>query len=1506
MNEQSTTSSGEAAAYQDNLIHAALPAWIRAASIEQLQQLQDASSLSLYWRERCQQLLAPLQGVEAFCRPLLQQALQARWPALDTAALVWRHGEREPVVTSMPIGVPVTVPVYRTMPLLEAALRNFNDGQSEEGGMLVGNRLQRVDDQPAPELPSAAQFAAFCRQLDLGAQYQQHLRSVLEPDAEAGEQARSVLARQRRYALLVDAQRAWIEGAVDAAEHQLLTRLCGLHWPLTLNGDPLKARRLNLLGCDLEQIVVLDARDQSWSPLVTSSRRVIAWIPGDPHTPLRSYPSLRHFANDLGHRLRTAEYQRFFSRFVRRRDSQRFFSAVISGYDGVTDLANIALDEHMSDWPTPLFDSLAAAHIAQIKDDAALLATPVAELDRQVQREHDQRLAAEGWALLNLAGLFVPGLGLALLAVTAWQVLDEVYLGVEAWREGDHSEAMDHLCNVALDVASAALVAAGGSVVARVWTRSAVVDELLPHTLPDARVRLGQPMLEAFRSTPPAEALRDSQGVYRAGERCWVSIDGHAYEATPGTDQQPWTLRRRNGLAPALRHNGAGAWRLWFEQPRQWQDAHYLFRRLALSETRLNDEEIDIILHSTYTSAEHLRALHVHDRPADALLRDSTQRVALVARIRRAVSQLRQGLQPGDLTVLDHARSLPGAAELSDQALAERLWSERRSFFQRLYHAVQDSPSAQAQVLRRDFPGLSVLAAEELVAGASPTHREQLLASARVPLAMATRAQRSVRALRVSRALAGLSLETEQSLDLARLSLHIGSRLPGAPGTLRWRLFDGSRERFVAQFGAIDPAPPSGTVRQLDLLLGSAGFELFDAGGQALGNAADELFNTLALAYDDAERTALGIGEPFAHNLRVLIARQARQQPEQVEQALGLRQPVSWFRLPARLADGRLGYPLSGRGGGRGVPRALYARVRMLYPMMSDAEIEHWTQQLRSTGQQVERVLNRLGGEMQQLEGTLRRWVTSGSGLLARIDRSRFCDQLLGAWRRMTPRLASVADQSSGYRLRIYGTHLPSLPSLPEAISFAHVDVLSLRDVGLSQMPTMFLRSFPGLRTLELSGNLLAQLPQGIERLGRLRELALENNLIHLDAEQAARLAACEHLRTLNLGGNPLGFAVSVQRMSQLRTLNLRETLLPSLPEGLLESTELLIADLRGNQIRTLPERFFRAPRWLTSTLMLEDNPLEPAAAARLAQLFGEPQAAGMQVAGTLLSGPWLDTVEPGLRAVYAATWDALAQRPAATGLFELLQRLQQSADFLDNDVAMGRRVWSLLEAAERYPELGEELFNLANLPLTCQDSAALSFSGLELHLLVWQARLSASSGGGSEERALLHLGRQLWRLDEVERIALADLQARHADGANPDQIEVALAYRVGLREVLDLPAQPQDMLFAGVSGVDQGRLEQARDQVLAAETVPTLAASLVQREFWQTWLEQRYAERLQALDEPFQARLAALMDEAEAGTSEEGQYLEQMNRVRDERQAARHALLLTLTEQLLAAHLAT
>ncbi|WP_459205534.1 NEL-type E3 ubiquitin ligase domain-containing protein [Pseudomonas sp. MLB6B] len=1505
-NTPSTVS--QAARYQDELIQNALPAWLRKASAAQIELLREASALSLYWRERWQHVLSQLQGIEAFCRPRLQQALRAQWPQIDEASMLWRKGEREPVITSQPIGYPVTAAVYRTQPLLEAALANFTAEQAEPGGMLVGNRLQGPS-EPEAQLPDAAAFAGFCRTLDLGGQYQRHLHEVLETLPDDSPEPHSILARHLRYALLVEVHRAWIEGHVDGFGHSLLSDVCNLHMPLA-GGDPqLQVGRLRLLGHTLERIVVVDGQNFPGYADGSSIHGVWVYIPGDPHGVLRGYESLRHFANDLGMLLRTPEYQRFFARFVRRRDSQRFFSAVIEGYAGVGDLANIRLDERVMACTTPVFDALAQAQIEQIKDDARMIAVPVVDIDLDVQREHDQRLAAEGWTLLNLAGLFIPALGVTLLAVTAWELLDQTYLGIAAWRQGEHTEAMHHLLDVAAQVATLAVVGGAGALAAKAWSRSEWVDSLLPQTLGDGQVRLGVPRIDVLRTPLPAQAVRDEHGLYQLGEQRWVELDGEHYPVSRADEDQPWALHTADGAVHPLSDNGAGAWRLWHETPGRWAEPRYLFRRLALTSTALDDEAIDLVLHATDIDADTLRALNVRGQTIDALLLDSLERVALDTRLRTLIKQLRGGEVVGDASLLAQVRALPEAAELSDQALAEHLWQARREVFSRFLHAQQAPASAAAQVLSRDFPGLTRRAAQALVDTGSVTERE-LLDSGRVPLRMALAARRSLRRIRVAKAYESLWIDAPQGLDLARLTMALSQRLPGVAERIAWRLFEGGRA------GA--PVWSSATAheaRQLDLVLTESGFELFDAQGARLSAAPGELFETLATGFDDAQRQALGVAEPLAHNWRVLVARQAMMDRESLPSLLGQRPEEGWFRLPTRLADGGLGYPLSGRGR-RVAPASLGARVRRFYPLMNDQQVEIWAQQIRDSGQQVEQVLTQLDTQIRSLQRSLRRWVRAGTGILVRNDRHRFADHLLAAWRRLTPHLFPGNQHAQGYHLRLRSIYLPVLPRLSAEVSFAHVHTLSLQQVGLHDIEADFLARFPQLRVLELDGNILRRIPRGLDQLTALRELSLDSNEINLDDEQVERLAGMRHLQLLSLADNPLRRSFSVRDMADLRYLNLSHTEQTRLPPGLLGRAGTTVADLRHNHIRTLPDAYFNVPQWVNQRVLLDDNPLDAATMARF-EGWGDAGAAAAptvtaattpaeaEAAAAAVRDAWLLQLPEQPQLERAALWEELRARDGAQGLFDLLDRLRQTADFHHHEAGLGMRVWTLLDALHAHADLAEEVFALANLPLTCQDSAALSFSSLELHLLVWRALREAHASARSQEQALIRLGRQLWRLDEVERIALRDLEARQADGANPDQIEVVLAYRVGLREALDLPAQPQDMLFAAVSGVDSARLEQARLEVLAAEDQEVRVQSLAQRDFWRTWLERHYGDRFEAMDASFQARLAELMEQAEAGASAESEYLSQMNTVRDEREASRTALILTLTEEILDAHAA-
>ncbi|MFQ6575987.1 NEL-type E3 ubiquitin ligase domain-containing protein [Pseudomonas sp. UM16] len=1491
-------------AYQDGFIGRALPAWLRTASVEQLTALKEAMVLSLYFNQRTRSALAGLQSIDAFTLPLLQEALG---PGLDAQRLQFRMGRKEPVITSQPIGYPVTAAVYSNIPVLEAALRNFSAEETQPGGYLAGNRLLDPNDAGAA-LPTPDVFARWCRQLDLGALYQQHLDSVLLPADGDGEQpgegrrrVASLIARMQRYTMLVDAHIAWIKGQLHADEHQLLVKLCGLHSPINLNDDPVIPKQLSLLGCQLEEIVVLDVRDETYSPIYTSSNRVLVYIPGDPLTPWRAYRSLRYFANDLGHRLRIGTYQGFFRRFVRRRDSQRFFSRVVSGYADVSDLANIDLQERMHAFEGHLFDCLAQASIQRIKDDAAMIAVPTAAVDREVQREHDERLATEGWTLLNLAGLFVPVLGAVLVAIAAWDLLRGVYYGVQAWREGDVHDALDHALNVAIDLAVMAATAAGIHAVRDAWQRSAVVDSLIPAQLSDGNQRLWNQDLTAYRSeAPPAAAVQDHQGLFHLGNQTWIEMDGYFYVVRQ--HNEAWCLNTRRGHAPGLVHNGAGAWRLWSEQPAEWDDPHRMFRRLGSFYQTFNDQQIDEILTATNMTVDQLRTLHVYAQAPDACFVDTCERFAVDQRIGVAITQLSQEHPVEDEQVLNAIRALPGAAQLSAPQLADRATLQRRSLFQQLYDANLTSTSSDTALLRRDFPTLHERAATAVLEAAGSGQREHLLDSGRVPLPMAQAARTAVRQIRVARVYEALYLHTPQSLDLARVCLRLCGQLPNAPATQGWRLFDSALQGpAMLAVGEVEGD------RCLDMLHHDGEFQLFDSQGRSLAGPG-EFFTVMAAGFDTADRDAMDLSDPFAHNLRVLLAAQAKVQRQDVGQWLGAAERVGWFVPPQRLEDGRRGYPLSGRRPGRSHrPAALQRHLRLLYPAFNDAQIEHWLEAARRSGQDPEREVVRLQRELSSLQLELRRWSESLPATSSqRTPRQSLSNALIGCWQHTQGiQIFSATGELEGYRLMLWGLRLDNVPALPEGVRFEHVRQLSFRGMGLREIPAEFLRAFPRLSLLELPNNRLTQLPQNLSQLHMLRELDLFNNSIALNPAQALMLSECESLEVINLSSNPLGRTFSLARMIHLRRLHLQHTGIAQFPPDLLSRQALNVVDLRNNAITQVPEQFYRLPQWLSSTILLEWNPLNPDVEQRMRQYM---QANGWHIAAGWLDTPavnphgvrdrWLNAVAVEALAQRTSTWDQLQATEGSQALFDLLERLLDTVDFQHQPFVLANRVFTLLEAMCQYSGLREELFGvLNNLEMTCQDSAALHLSGLELGMLVWRACNEA--GPGREQSALIELGRQMWRLDQVDQAALADIQARQAAGQHLDQIEVGLAYRLELRQLLNLPAQPADMGFRAIAGLDSQQAQRLGQQILARENNEGLAESLVTRDFWVAHLKRAYASRFSAVNEPFQNRSTELMEEASNAQMRDDEYKAAQEQIKEEWDRAVAALVRTLTQEI-------
>ncbi|MEN5035350.1 NEL-type E3 ubiquitin ligase domain-containing protein [Pseudomonas sp. TWI929] len=1453
-------------AYQDSLIVTRLPKWLRQLRIvsptqqhipvnglyeAQHEALRNALRHSLACRQWLKGELARIEGIDSFARPLLQQAVRETAGAgYDSNHLYLRSWYTR---TAYKQGIswgrhPLKEKDYFDVPLIEAALSNFTEGESRneqpKDNCIIDNQWRCVGSLSAPA------FARLCRQLDLGGRYQRHLDSILEaPASQAGgwQDMTSTLARLYRSVMLIDACKAKSEGVLSGAELQLVLELCNEGRPGTFYESKVVARQLQAFGSPLQQIVVLEVLHEGW--LFNASRRIIVYIPGDPNGPWSVAADLETFIRKvLGKRLRSADYQTFFTRFVRRRDSRQFFSCVASQLVDVVDTATREMDQHLLDYPLPLFDHLASARIAHIKDDAAVIAVPVADMDRQEQAAHDKRMAAVAWTLSSVAGVFIPALNAVLLAVMVWDLLGELFHAVEDWREGDSDAAMDHLLNVTRELAFIGATAVIWREASRAW---AAVDSWVPARLDDSTQKLWNGDLQPYRSVaPPVGSVADAQGVYRAQGRSWITLDGHCYEAMQGAEGE-WQLKPHRGHAPALRHNGAGAWRLWSEQPASWTDRHWMFRRLGERFARLDNQQIDQAMAMHGLDTDNLRALHVYGRPPDAEVFDTLDRLLIDSRIQALLDSLTAGRWPDDQALLLKARALPGVTEQAGPELIAQISLKRRQFFQQLYNEQQAPEDAPLTTLRRAFPSLHRAAAAELVKGLAVEGKDyRALIQGTVPFRMVDKARLTALRIRVARACEALFIDTPQTLDLAKAALTLLQSLDARAVRPRWRLYDGDAPRpvFVTEGGGL-------TFR---LVHKSGLFELEDALGVDLAGPG-ELFATLRAALDSADFTAMGINEPGPQSLRRSLAGQVSGRTDLVAQVLGKNNQQPWLLTPTRLADGRVGYPLGGILGRLARPlarpRAFAARLRDLYPAYSEEQINAWLVSLHAAGRDTERELGMLEQQARQLERQLRNWEWQGTLASEKAERKRFRKALMLCWRELIPyrdmaqtgRLAT-AWHYTGYELR-------SLPELGAAFNFPHVTELSLGSLLLTAVPDGFLRCFPNLVTLGLSSNFLQRLPAGLSELGSLRILDLSDNRIALDRTQADVLGFCSQLRYLNLSNNNLYTGFSVSRMPHLMELRLRDTGLAAIPTGLLNCSELYLLDAANNRLTSLPTGFVQSRLWQTGYVQLSGNPLPVHQTAEMQADWNIPRTSLVP-----LRLRWLDRLEGIQREGLAGVWICVEQMDGSSNFLGLLSQLTQSRDFKHPRYGeiLAIRVFELMESMQDVPQLAEEIFSSALIE-HCADNATVVFGQLEIRKLVWQAERAAPDA--DQEGALVKLARQLWRQGQVDLIALHEANAA---GVRKESIEWALAYSIRLRDVLALPGNVHGMLHEGIPNLSDDAVANVRDRIRESETAETLSVWMVEQPFWRRYMEQRYARELE-VPEHLQNQLQPDADEQAA-----------------------------------------
>jgi Leucine-rich repeat (LRR) protein len=706
------------------------------------------------------------------------------------------------------------------------------------------------------------------------------------------------------------------------------------------------------------------------------------------------------------------------------------------------------------------------------------------------------------------------------------------------------------------------------------------------------------------------------------------------------------------------------------------------------------------------------------------------------------------------------------------------------------------------------------------------------------------------------------------------------------------------------------------------------------------------------LAHDDVLMRSNLTGNPFSPRgeLALRAAQQrieaAKQLPEGALERFA-QEPVPSDFPPGEtglsIAQSLLSLPVDAVGA------QWVSRLQLLNPALSEAQSQQWLARLRSAGMSDAQLNTQISAWHQSSEGLTRRlngWlftreIHAPSVVVSSEERGFAALRIRECWMEGL----QGADASVGQTLSLHGLQTGDLPALE--VQFAHVRTLDLTGVRFSaQGSNDFFSAFPQLERLVLSGNDLAELPAGIEQMSQLQRLELAANRLTAP-EPLYRQLGGERLRWLDLSHNRLE-TFSPDAFTHLETLDLGYNLIDEWPVGALQARNLRSLNLSGASIETFPSSLLSGNHeGLVAGTNLSDNhrlsldSLEQlrdyAAANRLDAVMGvergeldlrirtlesdEDSGSGSdvdsdsdpdddhhaqvapdevianpeQAVSAFALEPWLANTGTELAAKRTDTWNQLAQTDDHGPFFNLLSQLRLTDEFNFARPGLTQRVWNVMGAATENTELRQLLFENATTHGTCIDGRILTFSELETRVFAYHALRDIPRGHlDLKGRALLDLSRQQFRLEQIEQLA-------EKAGLNADKAEVRLQYRIGMTrgwpDGLVLPGQPTHMAFG--TPIEGQALVRARESVLAAERSAAFFEALASRDYWVSYLRERYPDDINALDENASSRLEMLEEQhSERGDSAESleRYAEALNRLEIELGTARTQKLIELS----------
>ncbi|MBA6110217.1 hypothetical protein H4C48_07630 [Pseudomonas asiatica] len=1121
-----------------------------------------------------------------------------------------------------------------TRSLLHCALHNFDQAAAAEHGMdapasllkssvIVDHRrfMGTVPITNALDI-AAEDFADLCRTLDIGGKYHEQVHAIYYPVAtpslgadEAALAVYETLGRAEVSAFRQSLHFARLKGDISETLYSaaLATPLDQAPSP----SSPVTFSLLELWEAELTSVVLITLQAEG-------HQAVALYIPEDSTTPLKEFTSQQAMHDELRDRLQ-ADIG-YLDKHLADRDkapiTTRLKDRLMPLAWSARGLHERVPDPHATLYPvmkpfSHAFQGVMAFQKAQRHEkDVLFHATPTEIVDRRTTQAHRELIAGRVLTALNIAGFFVPGLGEAMLAVCLAQLAHEVYEGIDAWENDERDTAYGYLVDVienvavmaALSAAAKALRGSQGSEtgmasegpeieepedeepgIARIPVETpSFIEELEDVETSDGQMRLWKPDLTPYQSfeTLPHDLVPDELGLRHHQGKRWLVLQGNQYivSQTPTTGeyrlQHPASPRR---YQPPVRHNGAGAWLHVTDQPLSWSGMT-LLRRIGHLSGHFDEPTLQRIIAVSGVHEDELRRALAESQRLPALLEDTLQRFKLDETVR----------------------------QLADE-------STRPAEFARAYAGLSRDRAPGAEAIQRAYPKLPSAVASELAREAS-ANELQILDNGKVPLRLAEEARIYQQQIRLARACEGLYLASVPNWDSDLLIVHTLERLPGWPAQTRLRLLQ--RMSWPTQdhaIGTLDTRPFK------TITHAQAGYIVHD---ESLPSAAVKVYSSLYAALYEALPAAMAsIDVADQQALQRLVQGSPLLPRPALRVLLGMQPVRPGYRSPMRLADGRLGYPLSGGGPAtHGITRQqLFEAIEATgLAARTGRSADQILLALASRGRtqlQIFEHLQTLLEQRNELQSSLDDWseAISPASDQAAQDYDSLRDSIMQHW------YDTALDESTGptTELRIARVPLADVPLTLPAFFNARVRSLSLIDLpsgslaGWAQNERLLqrlLRQMPQIESLEISrpfdpratpSPFLFSVPTITECLPGLQRLVLTNQNMTLSESDLNLLSGLRQLRYLDLSGNRLAQSnrPSFHELT-LDYLGLDQMQLAQWPIGIGSDALARIAhlSLRHNNLRSLPTFLLHEADMLTTppVISLEGNSINESHLQRL------------------------------------------------------------------------------------------------------------------------------------------------------------------------------------------------------------------------------------------------------------------------------------------------------------------